>query len=202
MPSLSNDIDASRASNVVHGVGKELGGFKKFLVRGNVVDLAIGVVIGAAFAAVITSVVKGIITPLIGLLVGAPDLSALNTEVGGQTFLIGDVLNALISFLLVAVVLYYLIVMPMNRLFDRFKPAPTVPAPTKECPECVSKIPQVARRCPSCTAQLEPPSEAVVAAMRRIAAPSGEDVADEAARILTERLRGGADTPSQAERRA
>ncbi len=139
-----------------------MGGFKKFLLRGNVVDLAIGVVIGAAFASVVTSVVKGIITPLIGLLVGAPDLSALNTEVGGQTFLIGDVLNALISFLLVAVVLYYLIVMPMNRLFDRFKPAPTVPAPTRECPECLSKIPAAARRCAFCTTMLVEAEPAIV----------------------------------------
>src|SRR5919202_6688813 len=139
-----------------------MGGFKKFLLRGNVVDLAIGVVIGAAFAAVITSVVKGIITPLIGLIVGAPDLSALNTAVGGQTFLIGDVLNALISFLLVALVIYYLIVVPMNRLLDRFKPAPTVPAPTKECPECLSKIPAAARRCAFCTTVLEGSAAAVV----------------------------------------
>lgn len=131
-----------------------MGGFKKFLLRGNVVDLAVAVVIGAAFAAVVTAVVKGIITPLIGLIVGTPDLSALNVQVAGQTFLIGDVLNALITFLAVALVVYYLIVAPMNRLLDRFKPAPTVPAPTKECPECLSKIPAAARRCAFCTTLL------------------------------------------------
>ena len=131
-----------------------MGGFKKFLLRGNVVDLAIGVVIGAAFGSVVTALVKGIITPLIGLLIGAPDFSALNVEAGGQTFLVGDFVNALIAFLLVALVLYFLVVVPMNRLLDRFKPAPTVPAPTKECPECLSKIPAAARRCAFCTTVL------------------------------------------------
>ena len=141
-----------------------MGGFQKFLLRGNVVDLAIGVVIGAAFATVVTAFVKGIITPLIGLLVGTPDLSALNVGVGGQTFLIGDLLNALISFVLVAAVLYYFVVVPVNRLMDRFKPAPTAPAPTKECPECLSKIPAAARRCAFCGTALVPTEGQVVIA--------------------------------------
>ena len=131
-----------------------MGGFKKFLLRGNVVDLAIGVVIGAAFGSVVTALVKGIIMPFIGLLIGAPDFSTLNVETGGQKFLVGDFVNAVIAFLLVALVLYYLVVLPMNRLLDRFKPAPTVPAPTKECPECLSKIPAAARRCAFCTTVL------------------------------------------------
>jgi large conductance mechanosensitive channel len=91
---------------------------------------------------------------LLGLIIGKPDLSALNVQVGGQTFLVGDVLNALITFLLTALVVYYFVVVPMNRLFDRFKPAPEVPAPTKECPECLSKIPEAARRCAFCSTVL------------------------------------------------
>ena len=127
-----------------------MGGFQKFLLRGNVVDLAVGVVIGAAFATVVAAFVKGIITPLIGLLIGTPDLSALNVEVNGQKFLIGDLMNSIITFMLVAAVVYYLVVVPVNRLMDRFKPAPTEPAKTKECPECLSKIPEAARRCAFC----------------------------------------------------
>ena len=129
-------------------------GFQKFLLRGNVVDLAVGVVIGAAFGAVVTALVKGIVTPMIGLLVGTPDLSTLNVAVGGQQFLIGDFLNAVVGFVLVALIVYFLVVVPVNRLLDRFKPAPTAPAPTRECPECLSKIPAAARRCAFCTAVL------------------------------------------------
>src|SRR5215208_576121 len=131
-----------------------MGGFQKFLLRGNVVDLAVGVVIGAAFGAVVTALVKGLVTPLIGLLFGTPDLSALNVEVGGQKFLVGDFLNAVIAFVLVALIVYFLVVVPVNRLLDRFKPAPTPPAATRECPECLSKIPAAARRCAFCTAVL------------------------------------------------
>jgi large conductance mechanosensitive channel len=131
-----------------------MNGFKKFLLRGNVVDLAIGVVIGAAFTGVVTAFVKGIVMPFIGLLFGAPDLASLNVEAGGQKFLIGDFANAVLAFVLVALVLYFFVILPMNRLLDRFKPAPTVPAPTKECPECLSKIPAAARRCAFCTATL------------------------------------------------
>ena len=94
------------------------------------------------------------------------------------------------SFLILAVVIYFLVVMPVSRLMDKYAPTPQ-PAPTKECPECLSKIPKLARRCAHCTAQIEPPSEAVAAAMRSVAAPSGEHVADEAARVLVERLQGG-----------
>jgi large conductance mechanosensitive channel len=129
-------------------------GFRKFLLRGNVVDLAVGVVIGAAFGAVVTALVKGLITPLIGLLLGTPDLSALNVEVSGQKFLVGDFVNAVIAFVLVALVVYYAVVVPVNRLMDRFKPAPAPAAPTKECPECLSKIPVAARRCAFCTTVL------------------------------------------------
>lgn len=187
MASRPKNINVPGASNVVHGVGKELGGFKKFLVRGNVVDLAIGIVIGAAFSEVIQSLVGGVITPLIGLFGGAPNLSAWNQTIGNQVFAFGDVLNALLSFLLIAAVVYFFVVLPVNRLMDRYRPEPK-PAPTKDCPECLSSIPEDARRCRECGAQLAPPSEAVAAAMRQVAAPSGAEIANQAAQVLSQRL--------------
>ena len=189
MPRMPTDIDALSPAGVVHGAGKELGGFKKFILRGNVVDLAVGVVIGAAFNGVVQALVKDLITPLIGLLGGNTDFSNLVLTVGGARFAIGDFISALISFLLIALVVYFFVVLPVNRLMDRYRPAPQ-PAPTKDCPECTTKIPRAARRCPQCTAQLEPPSEEVAAAMRQAAAPSGADLADEAARVLSDRLQG------------
>jgi large conductance mechanosensitive channel len=189
MASLSENRDSSRASRIVQGAGKELGGFRKFLLRGNVVDLAIGIVIGAAFTSVVQAIVKDLITPLIGIFGGGPNLAGWSFNVAGQTFLIGDIVNALISFLLIAAVVYFLVVLPVNKLMDRYKPEPK-PALTKECPECLSSIPEEARRCRECGAQLAPPSEAVAAAMRQVAAPSGADIADHAARVLSERLAG------------
>jgi large conductance mechanosensitive channel len=152
------------------GVKTQLGGFQKFLLRGNVVDLAVGLVIGAAFGTVIQALVKGLITPLIGLIGGGPDLSSWTVPVAGQKLLIGEILNALIGFVLLAAVVYFLVVLPINKLMDRYKPEPK-PAPTRECPECLTAIPQGARRCRECAAQLMPPSEAVAAAMRQVAAP-------------------------------
>ena len=184
-----SDLDASAPGSVVRGARKPLGGFQKFLLRGNVVDLAVAVVIGAAFGNVIQALVKDLITPLIGLFVGNRDFSDLVLTVGAARFLIGDFLNALLAFLLIALIVYFLVVLPVNKLMERYHPAPQ-PAPTKECPECTSKIPQVARRCPQCTAQLAPPSAEVAAAMRQAAAPSGAELADEAARALAERLQG------------
>ena len=179
------------ASGVVRGAGHELGGFKKFLVRGNVVDPAVGIVIGAAFGTVIQAVVRGLITPFIGLAGGGVDLSTWTVPIGGQRLLIGEILNALISFLLIAAVVYFMVVLPVNRLMDRYRPEPK-PAPTKDCPECLSSIPEEARRCRECGAQLAPPSEEVAAAMRQTAAPSGVAIADEAARVLADRLAGSA----------
>ena len=189
MRSLPGGVRPPSASRVVHATAEELGGFRKFLLRGNVVDLAVAVVIGAAFGNVVQALVKGLITPLIGLVDGNRDFSEFVVTVGAARFLVGDFLNALISFLLIAVVVYFLVVLPVNRLMDRYHPSPQ-PAPTKNCPECTSKIPQAARRCPQCTAQLEAPSEEVAAAMRQPAAPSGVDLADEAARALADRLQG------------
>ncbi len=180
---------ARMANNAAHGVGKELGGFKKFLLRGNVVDLAVGLVIGAAFGTVVQALVRGIISPLIGALGGSPDLSAWTVTVAGSRLLLGEVLNALISFVIIAAVVYFLVVLPVNKLMDRYRPEPQ-PAPTKDCPECLSAIPQEARRCRDCGAQLAPPSEEVAAAMRQAASPSGAELADEAARVLSERLTG------------
>jgi large conductance mechanosensitive channel len=169
---------------------KPLGGFKKFLLRGNVVDLAVGVVIGAAFSGVVQSLVKDIINPLVGLFGGTGDLSSWVVSVGPARLLVGDFLSAILSFVIVALVVYFLVVVPVGHLMDRYRSEPS-PAPTRECPECVSKIPDRARRCPQCAAQIAPPSEEVAAAMRSIAAPSGEHVADEAARVLVQRLQGG-----------
>jgi large conductance mechanosensitive channel len=183
------ELDRPSPYKAVRGAGKELGGFKKFILRGNVVDLAVGVVIGAAFTGVVQAFARDVITPLIGLFGGNPDFSNLVLTVGSTRFPIGDLINALISFLLIAATVYFFVVLPVNRLMERYRPAPE-PAPTKDCPECTSKIPRAARRCPQCTAQLEPPSEEVAAAMRRAAAPSGADLADEAARVLADRLQG------------
>ena len=183
------DAARSGSSRLASGAGKQLSGFKKFILRGNVVDLAVGIVIGAAFTGVVQALVKDIITPLIGVFGGIPDFSSWAITVNGSRFLIGDFINTLLSFLILATVVYFLVVLPVTRLMDKYQPAPQ-PAPTKECPECLSKIPKLARRCAHCTAQIEPPSEGVAAAMRSVAAPSGEHVADEAARVLVERLQG------------
>jgi large conductance mechanosensitive channel len=174
-------------ARAVHGVGRELGGFKKFLLRGNVVDLAVGIVIGAAFGNIVKALVRGVITPLIGIAGGMPNLASWVVPAGRARLLIGEVLNAVIAFVLIAVVVYFLVVLPVTKLMDRYHPAPQ-PAPTKDCPECLSSIPQDARRCRECGVQLAPPSDAVAAAMRQIAAPSGADIADQAARVLSKRL--------------
>ena len=127
-------------------------GFKQFLMRGNVVDLAVAVVIGAAFGAVVTALVKDLITPIIAALVGKPDFSALSFEINGSKFLIGDFLNALVSFVLIAAAIYFFVVLPMNTLMARLRRGEAPPDPTtKKCPECLSEIPIAARRCAFCT---------------------------------------------------
>ena len=187
---FSTEGVSDAARGVGRGVREELGGFQKFLLRGNVVDLAVGIVIGAAFTSVVTALVEQVITPLIGIFGGAPDVSTWGFEVAGQTIRYGAVINAAITFLITAAVVYFLVVLPINRLMDRYKPEPK-PAPTKECPECLSSIPEAARRCRECGAQLAPPSDIVAAAMRQVAAPSGAEIADQAAKALSERLVGG-----------
>jgi large conductance mechanosensitive channel len=129
-----------------------LKGFKQFMLRGNVVDLAVAVVIGAAFGAVITSLVQNVLTPTIAALVGTPDFSALAVEVNGVRISYGAFLNAVISFLLIAAALYVVAVAPMNALTARLRRGDAPPDPTtKKCPECVSEIPIAARRCAFCT---------------------------------------------------
>jgi large conductance mechanosensitive channel len=132
-----------------------MNGFKRFLMRGNVVDLAVAVVIGAAFGAVVTAFVKDLITPLIAAVAGKPDFSALALTVNGSRFPVGDFLNALVSFLMVAAAIYFFVVAPMNALADMRKrgEAPADPT-TKRCPECLSEIPIAARRCAHCTSAL------------------------------------------------
>jgi len=132
-------------------------GFQKFLLRGNVVDLAVAVVIGAAFGAVVTALVKDIITPIVGAFGGLPDFSGWFFTVNGSKFLIGDFINAVVAFVVIALVVYYLVVVPVNRLMDLHKgETPVTPVATRECPECLSKIPIAARRCAFCTAVVEP----------------------------------------------
>ncbi len=129
-----------------------LSGFKQFILRGNVVDLAVGVVIGAAFGGVVTALTKDLLTPLIAAIVKAPDFSALKWTLNGSTFLYGEFVNALISFVLVAAAVYFFVVTPINALIARTRkdPAPADPT-TKKCPECLSEIPIDARRCSHCS---------------------------------------------------
>jgi large conductance mechanosensitive channel len=127
-----------------------MSGFRKFLLRGNLVDLAVAVVIGAAFGALVTGLVKDLVTPLLAAIGGQPDFGGLYFTVNGSRFAYGDFLNLLISFLIIAAVLYFLIVLPFTTLLERFKPMPT-PAPTRDCPHCLSAIPAAATVCAFCT---------------------------------------------------
>jgi large conductance mechanosensitive channel len=128
-----------------------MSGFRKFLLRGNVVDLAVGIVIGAAFGALVTAFVAAFITPLIGVAAGsAGDFSKKGFTVSGVLFPYGAFLTALISFFLIALAVYFLVVVPVNRLMDRYKPSVDEPTPTKDCTECLSSIPEAARKCAFC----------------------------------------------------
>lgn len=129
-----------------------LKGFKEFIMRGNVVDLAVGVVIGSAFGTVVTSLVQNILTPLISALTRLPDFSNLRLTINGSDLGFGLFLNALISFLLVALAIYFFVVVPMNKLFTRFR-RPEAPT-TKECQQCLSEVPIEASRCKHCTQPL------------------------------------------------
>ena len=135
-----------------------LKGFKEFILRGNIVDLAAAVVIGIAFGALVTAFVADIITPLIAAIFGKPDFSALHITINHSTFLYGSFINAAVSFVLIAAAVYFAIVAPMNALAARRAKGqdPT----TRECPQCLSEIPVGARRCPHCTSELSPASAA------------------------------------------
>jgi large conductance mechanosensitive channel len=129
-----------------------LKGFRDFILRGNVIDLAVAVVIGAAFGTVVNSIVKNLITPLIALIGGHPDFSAIRTG----PILWGNLLNDILSFLVIAAVVYFVVIVPMNRLLARLKPSEAKPQTTRPCPECLSDIPLAARRCAFCTSQVGP----------------------------------------------
>jgi large conductance mechanosensitive channel len=128
--------------------------FRQFILRGNLVDLATAVVLGAAFGAVVTALVKDLITPLIAAVFGKPDFSDLKFTINDSQFLYGDFLNAALAFLLVAVVVFFFVIRPMNVLMARYKPEPSPDRETRDCPECLSSIPADARRCAFCTAEL------------------------------------------------
>jgi large conductance mechanosensitive channel len=126
-------------------------GFKKFILRGNVVDMAVGVVIGAAFGGVITALTKDLLTPLIAAIVHQPDFSAIQFTVNNSKFLVGEFINACISFLLIAAAVYFFVVLPINTLVARMHRGDKPPDPTtKQCPECMSDIPISAKRCAHC----------------------------------------------------
>ncbi|HEY1800751.1 MAG TPA: large conductance mechanosensitive channel protein MscL [Terriglobales bacterium] len=128
-----------------------LRGFRQFILRGNVVDMAVGVVIGAAFATVVSAFTKDLLTPLLAALVGKPDFSYIGFTIRGTPFPVGDFINAAISFLLVAAAVYFFVVVPVNALVARMRTAPVTPDPTtKKCQECLSEIPIDARRCAHC----------------------------------------------------
>ena len=128
--------------------------FKAFILRGNVLDLAVAVVIGVAFTAVITALVTDLITPLVAAIFGSHDFSSLTFTVNKSVFRYGAFLNALLAFVLVAGALFFLVVMPANALVQRARREPTPDPTTKKCPECLSEIPIDARRCAFCTTQL------------------------------------------------
>ncbi len=128
--------------------------FRSFLLRGNVVDLAVGVVIGAAFGAVVTALVKDLLTPIVAALVGKPDFSGLAFTINDSRFLYGEFINAVLAFLSIAAAVFFFVVRPMNVLTERFKTEPDVEGETRKCPECLSAIPVEARRCAFCTAQV------------------------------------------------
>src|SRR5579859_3807705 len=128
-----------------------LKGFRDFILRGNVMDLAVAFIMGAAFNAIVTSLVKDVLTQIIAAIVGKPDFSALKWDLNGTPIMIGNFLNATIAFLIVAFVVYFFMVLPLNSLMAKFKgPAPDAPPATKPCPECLSDIPVAAKRCAHC----------------------------------------------------
>jgi large conductance mechanosensitive channel len=129
-------------------------GFKQFLLRGNVVDMAVGIVIGAAFGTVVSSFVKDLLTPFIAAVVRKPDFSRIAFEINGSKFLIGEFANAVVSFLLIAAAVYYAVILPVNALVSHARKQPPPDPTTKKCPECASEIPIQARRCAFCTSAL------------------------------------------------
>src|SRR4051812_4497035 len=130
--------------------------FRQFILRGNLVDLAVAVVIGAAFTAVVNAFVKDIVTPVIAAIGGEPDFSDLAFTINGSRFAYGDFINALITFLIIAAVVFFFAVKPVNALLAKSRPEQAVDKITRPCPECLSDVPAEARRCSFCTSQLTP----------------------------------------------
>ena len=130
-------------------------GFKDFIFRGNVLDLAIGVIIGVAFNNVVTALVKDLITPLFGIFGGSPDFSAIYFTINNSKFMIGDFINAAISFIIVSGVLYFGIVSPIGKFKNKFKEDRVKEVVEKNCPECLSTVPIRARKCKYCSSQLQ-----------------------------------------------
>lgn len=132
-----------------------LKGFKEFILRGNVIDLAVAVVIGGAFGAIVNALVKDLITPFIAAIGGKPDFSGIFFTINGSKFMIGDFLNAVVSFLIIASVIYFFVVMPVNKIMEKMKRGEKVDPTDKVCPECLSSIPLKAKRCKYCTAAVK-----------------------------------------------
>jgi large conductance mechanosensitive channel len=130
--------------------------FKTFLLRGNLVEMAVGIVIGLAFGAVVTALVSDLITPLIAAIGGKPDFSSLSFTINKSHFLYGAFINAVIAFVLIAAVIFFLVVKPVNALVARTRTAPPPDPTTRNCPECLSEIPLAARRCSYCTSEVGP----------------------------------------------
>lgn len=129
--------------------------FKKFILRGNVVDLAVGIVIGAAFTSVVNAFVKDLVTPILAIFGGVKRFADAKFVVHGSEFLYGDLINAIISFLIVAIVIFFFVVEPINHLTERFARSRETEEPTtRKCPECLSEIPKEATRCKFCTAKI------------------------------------------------
>ena len=128
--------------------------FKEFLLRGNLVEMAVGIVIGLAFAAVVTALVADLITPLIAAIGGKQDFSSLAFHINGSRFAYGSFINALLSFVIVAAVLFFFVIKPVNALMNRRRTEPDVESTTRECPECLSQVPIGARRCAFCTSEI------------------------------------------------
>lgn len=133
-----------------------MNGFKQFMLRGNVLDLAVAVVMGAAFGAVVAALVKDLLTPFIAAIVGKPDFSAIVFTINNSKFLVGEFINAVVSFVLVGAAVYFFVVLPVNKIMERRRRGEPSPDPTtKKCPECLSEIPIAARRCAFCTSPVE-----------------------------------------------
>jgi large conductance mechanosensitive channel len=132
--------------------------FRAFILRGNLVDLAVAVVIGTAFTAVVTALVRDLITPLVAAIFGEPLFDTLAFTINGSRFAYGDFLNAALTFLIIAAVVFFLVVKPVNLMMARLRTEPDVDTPTRGCPECMSQIPVAARRCAFCTSEVPPVS--------------------------------------------